>query len=60
FWAWLVQIYGSVDSWGPLFMINVIQVLVVFLLFTIMFEILVVIYVYPRKNAFSQEILNKF
>lgn len=59
FWVWLVKIYGSTDSWGPRFMINVIQVLGIFLFFTIIFEIVIVVYVYPRKNAFSEEILRK-
>jgi hypothetical protein len=59
FWAWLVQIYGPQGSWGAIFLIELIQSLAIFLVFTILFEILIVIYVYPRKNAFSRQVLEK-
>ena len=59
FWAWLAQMYGAYDSWGATFMIRLIQSLAIFLALTIVFEILVVIYVYPRKNAFSRQVLEK-
>ena len=59
FWAWLAQIYGSNDTWGAIFMINVIQALEIFLVLVIVVEILIVIYVYPRKNVFSWQILEK-
>ena len=59
FWAWLAQIYGTHDSWGALLMIRVTQALSIFLALTIVFEILIVIYVYQRKNAFSRQVLEK-
>ena len=59
FWAWLAQIYGPQGSWGAIFLIGLIQALAIFLVFTIFFEILIVIYVYPRKNAFSRQVLEK-
>ena len=59
FWAWLAQMYSAYDSLGATFMIRLIQSLAIFLALTIVFEILVVIYVYPRKNAFSRQVLEK-
>ena len=58
-WAWLAQMYGSYDPWGAIFMISLIQALAIFLALTIVFEILIVIYVYPRKNAFSLQVIEK-
>ena len=59
FWAWIAQIYSSEDTVGAIFMINLIQALAVFLALVILIEILIVIYVYPRKNAFSRQVLEK-
>ena len=59
FWAWLAQIYGSHDSWGAMFIIRLIQILAIFLAITIVYEIIVVIYVYPRKDIFSRQVLEK-
>jgi len=59
FWAWLAQMYGSYDSGGAMFIIRLIQSLTIFLVFTIVFEIIIVIYVYPRKDAFSRQVLEK-
>lgn len=59
FWVWLVQLYDTHDPWGAIFMINIIQALTVFLAIMILFEIVIVIYVYPRKNAFSKRVLEK-
>lgn len=59
FWAWLAQLYDSYDAWGAFFIISVIQALAMFLALVIVIEILIVIYVYPRKNVFSQQVLEK-
>ena len=58
-WAWLAQMYGSYGSWGAMFIIRLIQSLAIFLAFTIVFEIIIVIYVYPRKDAFSRQVIEK-
>jgi len=59
FWAWFAQMYGSYGSWGVMFIIRLIQALTIFLAFTIVFEIIIVIYVYPRKDVFSLQVIEK-
>lgn len=59
FWTWLAQIYGAHNPWGAFFMIKVIQALAIVLTATILIEILIVVYVYPRKNAFSKQVLKE-
>ena len=59
FWSWLAQIYLPHDPLMATLMVNLIQTLAIFLTLTIVFEILIVIYVYPRKNNFSCQLLEK-
>ena len=59
FWAWLAQIYLPHDPLMANLMISLIQSLTIVLALTIVFEILIVIYVYPRKNSFSRQVLEK-
>ena len=55
FWAWLAQIYLPYDPSMAVFIVSVIQALAVVLVATIVLEIIVVIYVYQKKNVFSQQ-----
>lgn len=57
FWTWLARAYGYPDLQRVMFMISLTRATAIFLAITIMVEILIVIYVYPRKNAFAQETL---
>ena len=57
FWAWLAQMYVPYDPWMAMFIVSVIHALAAVLVVTIVIESLVVIYVYQRKNVFSQRIL---
>jgi hypothetical protein len=57
FWQWLAQIYSAASQEQGLFMINIIRAAAVFLILAIVAEILIVIYVYPRKDAFARETL---
>ncbi|MCW8802611.1 MAG: hypothetical protein OQK81_04565 [Candidatus Bathyarchaeota archaeon] len=59
FWAWIAQIFESPNMETAILVSNLIQALAVFLVFVVLIEILIVIYVYPRKNAFSQYALEK-
>ena len=59
YWSWLAQGYGYPDLSNTLFMINVTRALAVFLVVAIIAEILIVVYVYPRKNAFAEITLTK-
>jgi len=56
-WTWLAQAHGYPDLQYTTFMINLTRATAIFLALTIAVEILIVIYVYPRKNAFAQETL---
>lgn len=55
FWAWLAQIFVPYDPSMAVFIVSVIQALSVVLVATIVIEMLVVIYVYHKKNVFSQQ-----
>ena len=57
FWTWLARAHGNPDLQYIIFMVNLTRAIAIFLVLTIAVEILVVIYVYPRKNAFAQETL---
>jgi hypothetical protein len=57
FWTWLAKAHGYLDLQYTTFMINLTRASAIFLALTIAVEILIVIYVYPRKNAFAQETL---
>lgn len=57
FWNWLARAYGYPDIYYTMFMINVTRAIAIVLVLTIAAEILIVIYVYPRKNAFAEETL---
>jgi hypothetical protein len=57
YWAWVAQMYVPYNSWMAVFIVSVIQALAVVLVVTIVIEGIVVIYVYQRKNVFSQQIL---
>ena len=59
FWAWIAQLFESPNMGEAILVSNLIQALAVFLVFVVLIEILIVIYVYPRKNAFSQYALEK-
>ena len=58
-WAWIAQIFESPNMDAAILVSNLIQILAVFLVLVVLIEILIVIYVYPRKNAFAQHILKK-
>ena len=57
FWTWLARAYGYPDLRNAIFMIEMTRALAVFLILAIAAEMLIVVYVYPRKEAFAQEIL---
>ncbi len=57
FWTWIARAYGYPDLRYVMFMINVTRAIAIFLALTVALEILIVIYVYPRKDAFAQETL---
>ena len=54
YWGWLARAYGYPDPLDTMFMINVTRTLAIFLAAAIAVEILIAIYVYPRKNAFAE------
>lgn len=56
-WTWLAHAHGYPNLQYTTFMINLTRATAIFLALTIAVEILIVIYVYPRKNAFAQETL---
>lgn len=57
FWTWLSQAYGYPDLQNTYFIIDFTRALAVFLIVAIAAEVLIVAYVYPRKDKFAQEIL---
>ncbi len=57
YWTWLAQIYASPNTIHVMFMVNVFRVLGIFLIAAIAAEILIVIYVYPRKDMYAQHTL---
>ena len=59
FWAWIAQIFETPSMEAAVLVSNLIQALALFLILVIIFEIIIVIYVYPRKNAFTQHVLEK-
>ncbi len=59
FWGWIAQIFQSPNMEAAVLVSNLIQALAAFLVLVIIIEILIVIYVYPRKNVFAQRILEK-
>jgi len=58
-WTWIAKITTSQNNLATILTINLMQALTIFLTLVIIFEILTVIYVYPRKNNFSQKITQK-
>lgn len=59
FWAWVAKIFESSNMEAAILVSNLIQAIAVFLVLVVIIEILIVIYVYPRKNTFAQRILEK-
>ena len=57
FWTWLSKAYGYPDLQKTYFIIEFTRALAVFLIAAIAVEVLIVAYVYPRKDTFAQEIL---
>lgn len=59
YWSWLAQGYGYPDPVNTMFMVNLTRALAIFLVAAIAIEILIVLYVYPRKNTFAENALLK-
>ena len=59
FWTWIAQLWDSPNMLEAIFVNNLIQAVTIFLAAVVIIEILIVIYVYPRKNTFSQHIIEK-
>ena len=57
YWSWLAKGYGYPDFSNTLFMINMTRALAAFLVVAIVVEIIIVMYVYPRKNTFAEATL---
>lgn len=57
YWTWLAQIYSASNAAYAMLIANVIKALGIFLIVAIAAEILIVIYVYPRKNIYAQQTL---
>ena len=58
-WSWLSAAYGYPDFQITLLMINLTKLLAIILVGAIAVEILIVLYVYPRVDAFAEESLKK-
>jgi hypothetical protein len=56
-WSWLAGAYGYPDVSRVLFTVSVNRAAAVLLVLTVAFEIAIAAYVYPRKDAFGQEVL---
>ncbi len=56
-WSWLASAYGYPDVGRLMFTASVNRAAAVLLVLTVAFEIAVAAYVYPRKDAFSQDVL---
>jgi hypothetical protein len=54
FWSWLAKAYGYPDVSNTMLMVNVTRILAIFLVAAIIAEILIVVYIYPRKNVFAE------
>ena len=59
YWSWLAQAYGYPNASNTMLMVNVTRALAVFLAAAIIAEIIIVLYVYPRKDVFAEETLTK-
>lgn len=59
FWAWLGQWYEVYNVLGGLFMARLMQLLAILLVVMILFEVLIVVYVYPRRNSFGKRVLER-
>ena len=59
FWSWLVMVGNNVNSATAQAFINLTWILAVFLSAIIFLEGMIVIYVYSKIDAFSQDILNQ-
>ena len=57
FWTWLARAYGYPYMDKMIFMVNVTVWLAFFLMVTVFIEIVIVMYVYPRKDSFAQDTL---
>jgi hypothetical protein len=57
FWGWLAQVYGYPNRAATTYMVNVTLALAVFLVCAVIVEIIIVIYVYPRKESFAEKML---
>ena len=60
YWSWLAQAYGYPDHSHTMFMINETRALAIFLVAAIIIEVMIVTYVYPRKNVFAEAVLLQF
>ncbi len=54
YWSWLAPGYGYPNFSNTLFMINMTRALAAFLVVAVIVEIIIVTYVYPRKNVFAE------
>ena len=57
FWGWLAHAYGYPDLHATMFLVNLTRGLAAFLIAAVAVEVLIVLYVYPRKEVFALEIL---
>ncbi|MCL4410174.1 MAG: hypothetical protein M1356_07685, partial [Gammaproteobacteria bacterium] len=57
FWGWLAQAYGYPDRSATTTLVNLTLGLAVFLVAAIVVEIVIVVYVYPRKEEFAAKML---
>jgi len=60
YWSWIATVKGYIDVQIAQNLANFMQMLSVFLVFIIATEVLVVVYVQSKINAFAEETLNIF